>query len=188
MQCIDATELLLVDELAANPALARHVADCARCAHVRHGLERLDTLLTSSVVVVPPMELQYQLAQIALDYASPPTPAWWTRAARMFGQVNLADWWAQRPQMIAAQGLASIMVAVASWQIFGWLTTFQPIVGDVAYAMELVMASPASVYLGGLQIDLQSLGLWSAVGIGGWLISENGWLGRRLAATRQKLP
>jgi hypothetical protein len=32
------------------------------------------------------------------------------------------------------------------------------------------------------------MGIWSAVGIVGWLISENGWLGRRLSATRLRLP
>ena len=106
----------------------------------------------------------------------------------MFGQFNLAGWLAQRPQMVAAQGLAAIMLALASWQIFGWMTAFQPVVGDAAYAMQLVAASPAAAYLSGLPFDLQSMGIWSAVGIGGWLISENGWLGRRFSATRLRLP
>jgi hypothetical protein len=154
-----------------------------------HGLVRLDGVLSANLVVAPPLDVQRQLAQLALEYARPSPTPWWTRATSAFSQLNLANWLAQRPQMIAAQGLASIMLALASWQIFGWLTTFQPIVGDVAYAMELVVASPASTYLGGLpQLDLQSLGLWSAVGIGGWLISENGWVGRRLSATRKRLP
>ncbi len=188
MQCVDVTERLLVDEPGSDPELDRHVAECARCAHMVHGLDRLDAVLTSSVVVAPPLELQRQLAQLALDYARPPSEPWWTRAAAALGQLNLAEWLAQRPQMVAAQGLAAIMLALASWQIFGWMTAFQPVVGDVAYAMQLVAASPASIYLGGQQFDLQSLGLWSAVGIVGWLISENGWLGRRLSATRLRLP
>jgi hypothetical protein len=188
MQCVDVTERLLIEELGSDPELDRHVAECARCAHTLHGLNRLDAVLTSTVVVPPPMDLQRQLAQLALKYARPATAPWWTRATEALGQLNLANWLAQRPQMVAAQGLAAIMLALASWQIFGWMTTFQPVVGDVAYAMQLVAASPASVYLGGLQLDLQSMGLWSAVGIVGWLISENGWLGRRLSATRQRLP
>jgi hypothetical protein len=89
--------------------------------------------------------------------------------------------------MVAAQGLAAVLLALASWQIFGWVTTFQPVVGDVAYALELVIASPAAVYMGGLQIDLQSLGLWSVVGIVGWLISEDGLIGRRFS-NRPRLP
>jgi hypothetical protein len=153
-----------------------------------HGLGRLDVVLTSSLVVVPPLDLQRQLAQLAFDYARPAPTPWWVGATGALGQLNLANLLAQRPQMIAAQGLASIMVALAGWQIFGWLTAFQPVVGDVAYAMELVAASPASTYLGGLQFDFQSMAVWSLVGIGGWLISENGWLGRRLSATRQRQP
>jgi hypothetical protein len=188
VQCVDVTERLLVDKLGVDPELDRHVADCARCAHLVHGLDRLDAVLTASLVVAPPLNLQHQLAQLAFQYARPATAPWWARATSALGQLNLANWLAQHPQMIAAQGLASIMVALASWQIFGWLTTFQPVVGDVAYAMELVAASPASIYVGGLQFDFQSMALWSIVGIGGWLISENGWLGRRLSATRLRLP
>jgi len=188
VQCIDVTERLLVDELGSDPKLDRHVADCARCTHVARGLDRLDAVLTTSFVMPPPLDLQRQLAQLVLDHARPQTEPWWRRAIDSFGQVNLADWVAQRPQMIAAQGLATIMLALASWQIFGWLSTFQPVVGDVAYAMELVAASPATTYVGGFQFDLQSLAVWSAVGVGGWLISDKGWLGRRLSATRPRLP
>jgi hypothetical protein len=155
---------------------------------VVHGLDRLDAVLTSTVVVTPPLELQRQLAELAFEYARPANASWWSRAGDVVRQLNLADWLAQRPQMVAAQGLAAIMLALASWQIFGWMTAFQPVVGDAAYAMQLVAASPASVYLSGLPFDLQSMGIWSAVGIGGWLISENGWLGSRLSATRLRLP
>jgi hypothetical protein len=188
VQCIDVTEQLLVDKLGSDPELDRHVASCAHCAHLLHGLNRLDAVLMSSLVVAPPLELQHQLAQLPVDYARPQTTSWWARATSAIGQLNLANGLAQRPQMVAAQGLAAVMLALASWQVFGWMTTFQPVVGDVVYAMELVVASPASLYLGGLQLDVQSLGLWSLVGIGGWLVSENGWLGRRLSATRLTLP
>jgi hypothetical protein len=82
------------------------------------------------------------------------------------------------------------MVALASWQIFGWLTAFQPVIGDIGYAMQLVVASPAVVYLGGLQLDVQSLVIWSVVGALGWLVSENGVLGQRLSSitNRFRLP
>ena len=106
---------------------------------------------------------------------------------QFFSQFDPATWLA-RPQMVAAQGLAAIMLALASWQVFGWLTAFRPVVGDVPYAMTLVAASPAAVYLGGFQIDLQSLGIWSLVGLAGWLISENGPIGSRLSSTRLHLP
>jgi hypothetical protein len=53
--------------------------------------------------------------------------------------------------------------------------------------MELVVGSPAASFLNGLPIDLQSLAMWSLVGIGGWLVSENGFIGRQLAS-RLHLP
>src|SRR5262249_34839314 len=93
-----------------------------------------------------------------------------------------------RPQMVAVQGLAAVMLALASWQIFGFVSAVQPVIGDVGYAMELVAASPAAVYLGSIQIDFQSLGIWSVVGIAGWLLSETGVIGRRLASRAQRVP
>jgi hypothetical protein len=183
VQCVDVTERLLVDELGSDPELDRHVADCANCAHIARGLRRLDSVLTSVLVVAPPLDLQRQLTQLALEAARPRQAPWWSR----LGQLNLSAWLTQRPQMVAAQGLAAIMLALASWQVFGWLTAFQPVVGDIGYAMELVVGSPAAMYLGGLQFDLQSMVVWSLVGIGGWLVSENGLIGRRFSS-RQRRP
>jgi len=53
--------------------------------------------------------------------------------------------------------------------------------------MELVAASPAVVYLGGFQLDVQSLALWGLVGVVGWLVSENGVLGQRLSSFTDRL-
>lgn len=184
MQCVDVTELLLAADPASDPEVERHVSSCVHCEHVARGLRRLDAVLTSTLIVTPPLELQRQLAQLALEAARPQPTPWWRRLS----EVGLPGWLAQQPQMVAAQGLAAVMLALASWTVFGWFTAFQPVVGDVAYAMELVAASPAPVYLGGLQIDLQSLGLWSLVGIVGWLLSENGLIGRRVSSMRPRLP
>ena len=186
MHCVEATERLLADEPGRDPELERHVATCASCAHVASGLTRLDAVLESTLVVAPPLDLQRRLAQLALEAARPESVPWWRRlgAFDLTGLGRLA----QRPQMVAAQGLAAVMLALASWQIFGWLSTFQPVLGDVGYAVELVAASPAAAYLGSFQIDLQSLGLWSLVGIGGWLLSEDGLIGRRIAASGLRLP
>src|SRR5205807_2445257 len=116
--------------------------DCARCAHVAHGLGRLDDLVRSSMVVTPPLDLQRRLAQLALAAAVPKATPWWTRIPQAIRELSIGDWLAQRPQMVAAQGLAAVMVALASWQIFGWLSAVQPVLGDVGYAMELVVGSP----------------------------------------------
>jgi hypothetical protein len=184
VDCVDVTERLLAEEVTDDPEVDRHVADCASCAHVANGLARLDVVLSTTLVVSPPLELQARLSEIALAAARPAPLPWWRRVT----ELNLTNWLAQRPQMVAAQGLAAVMLALASWQIFGWLSAFQPVVGDVAYAMELVAASPAAVYLGSMQIDFQNLGLWSVVGMVGWLVSENGPIGRRIASSGLRLP
>jgi hypothetical protein len=145
-------------------------------------------VLTSALIVVPPLDLQRQLAQLALDAARPTQAPWWERLPAWFGELSLTSWLAQRPQMIAAQGLAAVMLALASWQVFGWVTAIQPVLGDVPYAMTLVASSPAAVYVAGLQVDVQSLGVWTLVGTVGWLISENGFIGQRLTSMRLRLP
>jgi hypothetical protein len=188
MQCIEATDRLLAEEPGRDPELEQHVATCARCTHAAQGLERVDAVLAAALIVTPPLALQQRLAQLVLEAAQPQFKPWWQRVPELVGQFNLTEWVSQRPQMIAAQGLAAVMLALASWQVFGWLSVVQPVVGDVAYAMELVAASPAAVYLGSIQIDFQSLGLWSVVGILGWLVSEDGLIGRRIAASGLRLP
>ena len=187
MRCDDVAEQLLARDGEANPELDQHVAGCQRCTHAARGMLRLDTVLATTLVVMPPLDLQRQLAQLVAAAAAPKPVPWWRRAVQ--GDFNF-DWLALRPNMVAAQGLAAVMVALASWQIFGWMSAFQPVIGDVGYAMQLVISSPAVVYLGGLQLDLQSLGIWSVVGVLGWLVSENGVLGRRLSSftDRFRLP
>lgn len=187
MRCDDVTEQLLTRDSSLDAELDRHIASCERCTHLAQGLVRLDSVLASALIIQPPLDLQRQLAQLVLTVGQPQPLPWWKRALR--GELNF-DWLVVRPNVVAAQGLAAVMVALASWQIFGWLTAFRPVVGDVGYAMELVAASPAVVYLGGLHIDVQSLGIWSLVGVVGWLVSENGALGRRVAALtdRFRLP
>ena len=187
MQCVEATERLLAQESGEDPELQQHLASCARCSHAALGLDRVDDVLRTCLVVAPPLDLQRQLQMIAFDAAHPPAKPWWARLPELVGSVSLADWLAQRPQTVAAQGFAAVMVALASWTIFSWVSTFQLIVGDVGYAMELVAASPAAVYLSGIQFDFQSLGMWSLVGMFGWLISENGLIGRQIGSRRLQL-
>jgi hypothetical protein len=184
VHCVEITERLLAPDLNTDVEVDRHIAECAKCAYLARGVQRLDGVLRATIIVAPPLDLEQRLAQLAIDSARPQTEPWWRRLS----QVNLSSWLAQRPQMVAAQGLAAVMLALASWQVFGWVSTFQPVLGDVGYAVELVAASPAVAYLGGVQLDLQSLGLWSVVGIVGWLVSEDGLIGRSLVSTRLRLP
>ncbi len=185
MDCVDVADRLLDDdELEHDPELAQHVDACARCARLARGLARLDDVVRSVIVVEPPLELQQTLAAMAIQAARPEPLPWWRRLTHL----NVAAFLEQQPQLFAAQGLAAVMLALASWQIFGWLSAFQPVIGDVAYAVELVVASPAVAYLGTVQFDFQSLGLWSVVGLAGWLVSENGLIGRRIASSGLQLP
>jgi anti-sigma factor RsiW len=184
VECVDVTEELLAEDSVRDPELDRHVAGCPRCAQLGRRLKQLDAVLVSTLLVAPPLDLQRRIVQLAFGAAEPKPLPWWQR----LGELNLTAWLAQRPQTIAAQGLAALMVALASWQVFGWLTSFQPQIGDVAYAVQLVISSPATAYVGSLQIDVQSLTLWSLVGIAGWLISEDGLLGRRIGSFRLRLP
>lgn len=178
MQCVDATERLLADEAERDSALDGHLDCCAACRHIAGGLRRVNHVLSSTLIVAPPLDLQRQLAQLAFEAGRPPRAPWWQR----LGTLNLSDWLLQRPQMVAAQGLAAVMLTLATWQVFGVFSAFQPVVGDVGYAMALVAGSPAASFLNGVPVDLQSLTLWSLVGVGGWLISENGLIGRRLSS------
>jgi hypothetical protein len=184
VDCVDVADTLLADEPGHDAELRQHVNTCSACAVVARGLARLDAILTATLVVPPPSDLQARLAQIALEAARPLPRPWWQRTPAL----DVSGWLARRPQMIAVQGLAAVMLALASWQVFGWLTAFQPVIGDVAYAVELVASSPAAVYVGSISIDFQSLGLWLMVGMVGWLISESGLIGRRLAASGLQLP
>ena len=186
MHCVEVTaELLAADgDMAVYAEVQRHVRGCAHCARVAAGLGRLNGALRTTLVVAPPLALQRQLQQLVVETARPATQPWWQRLR----QLDPSAWLAQRPHMVAAQGLAAAMLALASWQMFGWFATYQPVVGDVGYAVQLVAASPAATYFGGLQIDVQSLGLWTIVGIVGWLVSEDGLLGRRLTSIRPRLP
>jgi hypothetical protein len=182
VDCVEVADRLLAIEPGHDPELELHVDGCARCATLARGLRRLDAVLESTIVVQPPLELQHQLAALVAVGIKPNALPWWQRLP------DLGRWLTERPQLVAAQGLAAIMLALASWQLFGWLTAFQPVIGNVGYAMELVAASPATTYVGNLQVDLQSLGLWSLVGIVGWLVSENGLIGRRIADSGLRLP
>jgi hypothetical protein len=182
VDCVEIADRLLEREFGHDPEVDAHVVDCAHCSQVARGLAHLDAVLTSVLVVEPPLELQRSLAQLAAEAARPRGEPWWRRVPELVRSLT------ERPQLVAAQGLAAVLLALASWQIFGWLTAVQPVLGNVGYAVELVAASPAVAYVGNAQIDLQSLGLWSVVGILGWLVSENGLIGRRLASSGLRLP
>ena len=184
MQCVDVTERLLAGEPNApdQREVAQHVVTCAGCTSIARGLRRLDTVVRAVVVVAPPMDLQRELARLVLaETAAPVSASWWERFSAW-----LRSAWA--PQRVALQGALVLVVALTGWQVFGALSSVQPVVGDAGYALQLVVASPASTYLSGVHLDGQSLGVWSIVGLIGWALSDDNILSGRLAALRKRLP
>ena len=176
MQCAGVVDQLLAadDDLDLQTEVERHLADCPRCATLARRLGRLEGVLQSALVVEPPVELQRQLAELARAAARPAQVPWWLRLRAWFDSLLLV-----RPNLAIAQSLAALMLVLAGWQVLGWLNTFTPMVGDVPYAVELVASSPAAAYLGGIQpLEVQSLLMWSGVGLVGWLFSESGPIGR----------
>lgn len=180
MQCLDATELLLADERERSDDLDQHVRGCARCASVMRGIGRLDVVVHAAIVIAPPIDLQRDLNRLVWDHVA--GRPWWQRV------LGWADSPSTSPRRLAFQGLATMTAAVVGWQVFGAVANVQPVVGDTAYALQLVMASPASAYVSGMHLDLQSLGVWSVVGLIGWAVSDDGVLAGRLAALRRRLP
>ena len=176
MHCAGVVDQLLAadDDLQLQDEVARHLADCDRCATLARRLGRLEGVLESALVVEPPAELQLQLADIARAAARPARVSWWEGLRAWFDAALQT-----RPNLAIAQGVAVVMLAVSGWQALSWLTSFTPMVGDVPYAVEVVASSPAAAYLGGLQaFDAQSLLVWSGVGFLGWLFSDSGPIGR----------
>jgi anti-sigma factor RsiW len=176
VQCAGVVDQLLAadDDLDLQTEVDRHLADCDRCATLARRLGRLEDVLQSALVVEPPVELQLHLAELARAAARPEQTPWWLRLRAWFDSLVLA-----RPNLAIAQSLAAVMLVLVGWQVLGWLNTFTPMVGDVPYAVELVASSPAAAYLGGIQpTDIQSLLVWSGVGLVGWLFSESGPIGR----------
>jgi len=172
VQCAGVVDQLLAadDDLDLVTEVDRHLANCDSCATLARRLGRLEAVLQSALVVEPPAELQVHLAGLAWAAARPAHTSWWLRLRAWFDSLVLA-----RPNLAIAQSLAALMLVLAGWQVLGWLNTFTPMVGDVPYAVELVASSPAAAYLSGIQsLDLQSLLVWSGVGLVGWLFSESG--------------
>lgn len=184
MQCLDVTERLLASEPDAADLgeLEQHVVSCRACTSVARGLQRLDVVVRSVVVVTPPLDLQRGLSRLVLaEAAAPLNGSWWERLGAWLNGAWM-------PPRVALQGVSVLLVTMAGWQIFGALSSVQPILGDASYAMQLVIASPATTYLSGVHLDVQSLGVWSIVGLIGWAFSDDTIFSGRLAALRKRLP
>ncbi len=143
--------------------------------------------MRAAVLVDPPAELSASLTALARSTARELRE---TRAVRpRAAWLSLpATWlaWLQRPRLAFAQVAAALVISLAGWQLLGWLQAAGSVVGDVPFALQLLFSSPAALYLPGIQIDLPSMVLWSAIGGAAWLVSESGPL-HHFVVTREPL-
>lgn len=123
---------------------------------------RAEAAVRRGVVVPPPAILQAELAALV------PEP-----------QPDGLDWLAatwrrlwQRPAVLAAQLAAVAVLGYVLAQLLAWVGTLPVVVGDVPYALELLVLSPAMDYLGQLETLVQQLALWLLVGAAGWILLQ----------------
>jgi hypothetical protein len=177
MQCGDLRARLLAGDGIEDAAAAAHLAACADCRSFVQQTERLDALLRPALVVEPPAALQASLAALVQTVAVPEAPA--VAATPVANRSFWPDWlWWPRTAMGVAQVLALVTTALASWQVFSWISGLSPVLGDIPYALGLLLESPTIRQLTELPIDIQSLAMWSIVALAGWALSESGPIGR----------
>jgi len=157
VSCVDVREWLATRDGPRPVGLDEHVAGCAGCTAYAARTAEIDVLARPVLLVTPPLDLQLRLA--ALVQTQPvyvPVAAEWP----LLGVI--------------AWAIAAALGALAAWQIFGWLQSFSLVVGDVGVAVQIVLTSPAVLYLSELQVDLSGLVLWSGLGLVAWLFSPSG--------------
>ena len=126
---------------------------------------RLDAAVRTDLVVEPPLALRRELQALV-----PAQPRGWL--ARLWqwiagGERGLVP----SPSVLAGQLAAVVVLAYAMVQLFSWLSSLPIVLGDVPYALELLIWSPASDYLPQIQGLLQQLALWLLVGGIAWLLA-----------------
>jgi hypothetical protein len=121
---------------------------------------RIDESLRLAVVVEPPAALQTRLLALApADEGLGWLPSLWHMVRT-------------RPAVLAGQFAALAVLAYALVQVAAWLGTLPVVFGDIPYALELLVLSPALDYLGQIEGIVQQLGLWLLVGAAGWLLAQ----------------
>jgi hypothetical protein len=116
-----------------------------------------DQAIKAAVLAEPPAELQARLAALVPAEQS---EAW---LGRVWNNLRA------RPGALAGQLAATAVLAYALLQLFAWLGSLPLILGDVPYALELLVLSPALDYLAQIEAPLQQLGVWLLVAGAGWL-------------------
>lgn len=170
MLCNDVRAYLLAPAGPAPTGLAEHLAACPACAAVSKASASLDLALQKAVLAEPPADLQVELALLV--------PATSPRARLALAWQRLTS----RPWVLAGQLAAFALLVYALVQVFAWLGSSALVLGDVPYALELLVLSPAIDYASQAQALAQQLGLWMIVAAVGWLLAQGSpWPNRRTA-------
>ncbi len=123
-------------------------------------VDRSEEAIRSAVVVEAPAALQARLLVLApADDGLAWLPGLWHMVRT-------------RPAVFAGQLAALAVLAYALTQVASWLGTLPVVLGDIPYALELLLLSPAVDYLGQVEGLLQQLALWLLVGAAGWLLAQ----------------
>jgi hypothetical protein len=125
--------------------------------------ERVDAAVRSSLVVEAPAELQAALAELTPGATAPHVMGWF---AGVWQSLRA------RPGVLAGQLAALAVLAYAVMQLALWVGSLPIVLGDVPYALELLVLSPAVDYLSQVESVVQQLGLWLLVAAAGWLLAQ----------------
>jgi len=138
-----------------------HAAEQAEAA------ARVDAAMRSALVLEAPVQVRQRLAQLVPSNGDAAT-----------GLAGIWQRLRERPGVFAGQLAALAVLAYVVAQVFAWLGTLPVVIGDVPYALELLVFSPAVDYLGQIEGLAQQLALWLVVGAAG-LILVRGFPPRR---------
>ena len=131
----------------------------AEIASQEQATARVDAAVRSALVLGAPVQVRQRLA--ALTSAAQGERSWLAAAWRSLRE---------RPGVLAGQLAAVAVLAYVVLQLFAWLGTLPVVVGDVPYALELLVFSPAVDYLGQVEGLVQQLALWLMVGAAGFIL------------------
>ena len=153
----------LRDALVVEPPIglrARLVAAIAAEEPRAMAVAQLNRAFDSALVVAPPAALRSRLLGLV-----PATD----------GLAWLPSLWHMvraRPGVFAGQLAALAVLAYAILQVAAWLGSLPLVLGDIPYALELLVMSPAVDALGQFQGVLQQLALWLVLGAAAWLLAQ----------------
>lgn len=187
MDCGDVRAAMMLDRGAADPDARAHAGTCAGCSSVAARSARLDTLLSQTLLVDPPLDLQASLLAIARTHARvdaaplvalrPAGAAWRLAPPAWLDRLRIPLVWKPGTDALGVRMVALLSLSLAVLQVLGWVEAAPVFARELLLAVQLVAASPALPYLPDVQgwgADVQSLAVWLGVGAVGWGLARLG--------------